>query len=388
MAHRLPKTMNDTFREKFPALSRYVSKRALDLSHRDLAMVTAEMSETDKRELMAEMVRFGHYNLRRQGYRVDYLSDGEILGAIPPQLAEDQFANINKHFIYNLNYEAFGSKTYYFHPSLTSLLADTELNVNCEDFTLPFPSCMFVYDSQEARDAMFATSDKAAPTSGTISVFISRFPRENADPGLILFAVLQHQDRFPLAIQRELRMSFGTTLEDALRTEWTPVTDGPVLSNTTEDDEQFFGPGMRFIRMVVNSALYLTSADPDVSELLHPKRPQDLRHLPKRQRINMEQSIRSRSAASYIDVGRNVERVDDPDPEADGGRSLQIRIKVRSHWKTQHHGPANSLTKRIQVMPYWRGPDAAEVIHRPFVVRGRPAEAEAPNEPIDSPPSP
>lgn len=42
-----------------------------------------------------------------------------------------------------------------------------------------------------------------------------------------------------------------------------------------------------------------------------------------------------------------------------------VQVLVRGHYKTQRHGPKNSLTKVIWLEPYWRGPEDAPILTRP-----------------------
>ena len=55
--------------------------------------------------------------------------------------------------------------------------------------------------------------------------------------------------------------------------------------------------------------------------------------------------------------------------EGGGGRSPRVRTFVRGHWKRQHHGPKRTLTKVIQVAPYWRGDEAAPVVSKKKIAR-------------------
>lgn len=42
-------------------------------------------------------------------------------------------------------------------------------------------------------------------------------------------------------------------------------------------------------------------------------------------------------------------------------RKLSVQVLVRGHFKTQHHGPRNSLVKVIWREPFWRGPEDAPI---------------------------
>jgi hypothetical protein len=48
--------------------------------------------------------------------------------------------------------------------------------------------------------------------------------------------------------------------------------------------------------------------------------------------------------------------------EGGGGRSPRVRTFVRGHWKRQRYGPKFALTKVIQIAPYWRGDETAQVM--------------------------
>lgn len=374
-SHRLPKTNNDLYGKWMPELARYVTKRAESLGDIQFAMTARDIDGDAKRAMLGMMAEASRNNYRSQGHATRHWSDSMALSAIPADAADALFSTLQQQYIVNLNFESFGRKTYFFQSSISELLAETELNVNCEDFTLPFNACMFVYDSQFMRDALYAVraGEGEVPQRGAISVYVNMYSDKETGLGLAISAMLPESDgvvRFML--RRQLRMAFGTTLEDALRTEWSHERTGSAFDmENIIDDKLFFGPGLAFIRAVVNSALYLTSADPDISETLHPSQSKGLQTLPKKQRIRMENEIARLSALSYIDVGKNVVQVPDPDAVERGERRLNHRIKVRSHWKWQAHGPGHSERKRIQVMPYWRGPDAAEVLHRPFIVRDK-----------------
>lgn len=368
-----------------PSLARYVTERADKLTELEYGLTVRDVDKPAQAAMLKMMAASSRDNYRLQGHATQHWSDSEALSAIPPAAAEAFFSTLQQQYIFNLNFEAFGRKTFYFHHSLSELLAETELNVNCEDFTLPFNACMFVYDSQFMRDALYAMNDNAqeVPQAGAITVYASIYNDNETGRGLVIAAMLPKSDgvvRF--MIRRQLRMSFGTTLEDALRTEWSNDRVGNTfeLANIV-DDSQFFGPGLAFIRAVVNSALYLTSADPDISDMLHPRKLENLGNLPRRQRVRTEHEVGQRSALSYVDVGENIVRLPDPEAPEQEGRKLTARVKVRSHWKWQAHGTGRTERKRIQVMPYWRGPDAAEIIHRPFVVRGRPDGTDEESEP-------
>lgn len=47
-----------------------------------------------------------------------------------------------------------------------------------------------------------------------------------------------------------------------------------------------------------------------------------------------------------------------------GGKSPSVISLVRGHWKNQRHGEKRSLTKRIWIEPYYRGPEGSILVRR------------------------
>jgi hypothetical protein len=52
-----------------------------------------------------------------------------------------------------------------------------------------------------------------------------------------------------------------------------------------------------------------------------------------------------------------------------GARKIDKRFIVRGHWKRQPYGPEESLRKLIFIKPYFKGPDMAELINKPYEVK-------------------
>jgi hypothetical protein len=51
--------------------------------------------------------------------------------------------------------------------------------------------------------------------------------------------------------------------------------------------------------------------------------------------------------------------------EGHASRVQSVQVLVCGHYRTQHHGPKNSLTKVIWILPFWRGPEDAPILVRP-----------------------
>jgi hypothetical protein len=50
------------------------------------------------------------------------------------------------------------------------------------------------------------------------------------------------------------------------------------------------------------------------------------------------------------------------------GRTIDKRFVVRGHWKMQSYGEKHSLRKSMWIKPYWKGPELAEIINKPYKV--------------------
>lgn len=377
----LPVTHYELVGREYPDLVALAKKEAAKIGEVPFALNSDQIRalKADEGVITKLMVDYGRAGLKVKGIPSAYLSASEVVSMIPPEVAQRQFESFNWNFYQALNLEIFGKRTFFFSDNLSELLADTELSIRSEDFVLPFNACMFVYDSQLAKEALHALDDNKDPElkNGAVSVTLLMTHSEDQGRTLALFASHSTAPMFKgghirhhFKLLRQLRLSPGTTLEDALRTGWGAKELG--WFGEIGDDSQFFGPGLRFIRMVVNSALYLTSASPEVSEMLHPKAPPSRDGLPRKQRDRTKIADGHKSRLPYIEVGATVPKYEDQ-PSADGeGHKLSYRFKVRSHWKTQRFGPGRSEVKHIQILPYWKGPDAADIIHRPYVVKGEP----------------
>ncbi|NTF16962.1 hypothetical protein G6L37_00785 [Agrobacterium rubi] len=311
-------------------------------------------------------------HLDRQGYRTGTMTDEDLVKSIPGEVATPLLSSMRFDYLFIGNYEASGKKTFFFGDRLTRKLADTELNMPSELLVPPFPSCMFVYDNQTARDALFAFHGMKAPDDGVVTVYVNYYKHLETGPSLGLY--ITHTNRrkeSSVAMIRSLNLAPGGSVEAALRTDWTKVNGSQrqheVIGYETsapEDDTQFYGPGLRMVRIVANSVLYLASADPDVSEPQSLATASERRHIPPKE---LRKIAASTTSVEYIDVGRRS--TDYSASQSPTQVTLGHRLKVRGHWKNQAHGPSMSLRKYIHVEPYWKGPDAAEVINKPYVAR-------------------
>lgn len=302
--------------------------------------------------------------IREAGHRPEEFSPDELLSMLQPGAANKLFTALEMEWQFFSNFELFGKKSFFFSPNITQKLADTELNVASEFVVTPFPSCLFAYDNQTARDAYFAMLSLPTRQDGVVTAYVVHHLTTPEEPALgIMVMYNDKRGDIPGTAVRHMSLAPGTKLEDALRTDWLERGRARPSAVTKGDDEMFFGPGLRMMRIVANSILYLSSANPDVTEgLKEPTRTGGSTSSKEKRRLE-----RSVTKLDYTLVGRSTTPYQGP--SAAIGKQLTERIQTRGHWKSQAHGLGRTERKIIFIEPYWRGPDAAEVINKPYVAR-------------------
>lgn len=311
-----------------------------------------------------------------------------------------------------INYNISGEKTFYFGDNLAEHLAHTEVNLKSALIELPFPSCMFVYTSPAVVNAMHningdegrlkmntAGVDYTAP----VSVFISLINevRSISDKDFIAngrkLLITAFHSRLPdnsyLCVKRELFLGDDWDIERSLRTDWEKILpDGdcgvttirPDGNITESSDEVFYKDGLSFIRIIINSILYLISDNADVISQRSPRK--DLidsamqqKSLPKRKKLL--QKAKRFSELDYSHVGQSIGAIhfkqkDSSNEQAepttqnlnDNGLKLR-RFMVRGHWRNQVFGEKRHDRKLIWIKPFYKGADIADVINKPYIVK-------------------
>lgn len=303
--------------------------------------------------------------IKSGGFDPDKFSTAELFSLVPSDSLQSLHSTMRLEWQFFSNFELFGRKAFFFSPNITQKLADTELNIQSEYVATPFPSCLFAYDNQCARDAYCSMVNMPNIQDGVVTAYVVHFMTEFQEPALAVYATLSDRHgNIPAAVLRHLSLAPGSKLEDALRTDWLERNQAKDDARSAGDDAMFFGPGLRMMRIVANSILYLSSADPDVTEgLREPVRTMGST-LSAKEKRRLERSV---TKLDYTLVGRSVAGYQGP--TASIGKQLMERIQTRGHWKAQAHGPGRTQRKLIFIEPYWRGPDAAEVINKPYIAR-------------------
>lgn len=268
-----------------------------------------------------------------------------------------------------LNIKAFGRKTFHFSENLVERLANTELNVAAEMVVPPFRACLFVFDDDISRNALYAIHDNkaAAPTGEPISVFVTVRPRAEGGRTLSMMIWQADDKHSSIFLKRELLLADGAQVEDALRTDWATILPPDQVE---VDEARFYEDGLRFFRIIVNGILYLGSTSPDVSGELHAEDriPAPKMGMTTKEKRHLEHKKATSTRLPYIEVGGVVRPLGRPAGQSSATR-VDVRLLVRGHWKNQAHGPGMTLRKLIHVEPYWRGPEMAELVDRPYLVK-------------------
>jgi len=291
-----------------------------------------------------------------------------------------------------LGYEHAGRKTYYVTEGLTEGLCCTRLNVPCSDFKLPVPCIQLVYDSPDAREAMAALTGGGSMGVSPDSV-ISVYVREDnlSQIGfrrLMIVAFEQRGSETLRGVARQLALRDDWSLEQALLTDWDSpelklqVSAKPAMGwKAAPDDESFevepgyaesfLDQGLMFIRLVVNSVLYIASRNAELAEKVWPRpiepqigRPEKSGHSPA-------------GPKRWTLVGEHVEPIPiilDPRAQHENGTlgRQSMRYKVRFLVPGFHRrkpGSAPDAPKDVWVRHHYRGPEMADVISNPYIVR-------------------
>lgn len=278
-----------------------------------------------------------------------------------------------------VNFALSGKKTFYFHDNLVEHLANTEINLKSGLIELPFPTCLFIISAPSAIQAMYGNRHNVTVCyDDPVSVFITMHPANNADiPYRKLLICAMHGSH--ICIKRELCMDDNWTLEQSLRTDWqklTPDNLGPgVCFNLAEgtthrsNDEEFYTDGLLFFRIILNAVLYLSSDQAELSALKTPRPELEARaaailSAPKRKKAL--QKARKYTTLDCIEVGASVKAISG---DTGHGNKPSVRFMVRGHWRNQAFGTGRTDRKLIWIRPFYKGPDVAATINKPYIVK-------------------
>lgn len=308
--------------------------------------------------------------------------------------------NLNHEYHSLVNFHLSGRKTFFVRDGLAHNLANTELNVPANMIRPPFDSCLFVYTSPTVVRSMYqmhlrkaSITEEAFPFDfdAPVSVFVSAHQSSGSidRPSLVICAWHARPPRTShILLKRQVLLADGWSLENALRTDWSELDPGSIKENdllstngsdsVVVDDDPFLTDGLQFFRIVLNTILYLSSADAEKRERVSVQErliAHASAHASKAKRKKGAREAYQQSCLDYVDTGESVEPIrvtDYQDPSGRkvlGSRSEQAhQILVRGHWRNQPYG-TNSVQRRITwIRPYLKGPDMATLVNKPYLV--------------------
>lgn len=276
-----------------------------------------------------------------------------------------------------INFELSGRKVFYLDGGLVDRLAVTIADAPCELLRLPFPSCFFVIDYPPFLELYeLMTKSPKPPAESVLSVSITEIQGEDG-PHLAFFACRFEPGtgRYAATVKRSWMLSPERTVEDSLKSEW------PREPGEQNADQYFFAQEpLIFFRTLANAILYISSRTADIVAKNSPlaDKLSALQTMGKRwKKRNKEQATylrRSYSSLDFFHAGGKIIVAPFRPFFSRGGiaelrRVLLHRLLVRGHWRLQPHGPQSSLRKLIFIEPYWRGPEMAVEVNKPYEVK-------------------
>jgi hypothetical protein len=293
-----------------------------------------------------------------------------------------------------INFELAGRKTFFFHDNLTDHLLSTELTVDSSLVKPPFPTCLLMFSARLAIDAAYAAMNHPVSPEcykAPLCVFVTSFDmRDDPESRNIMMFVTHWYDKNPaFAIKREVAIRPNWKLEDALRTDWKELVNHDDLESGMQyridgyvqevADESFYTDGLALFRLILNAILYLSSSDPEIVERLSGRkealdRASSIKSREKAKKARYE--ARKESELDYFAVGESVPLIyvrkgdvrDAELPCPNDSREYAVRFIVRGHWRNQACGPGLSERRLVWIKPYYKGPEMADLVNRPYKV--------------------
>jgi len=269
-----------------------------------------------------------------------------------------------------------GERIYYCADGLADRLMHTDVKVPSELLRLPFNHVMLMFTAPEITERFAQDRGVKANKARPVCVTIAEDKRDEVTTWVIDISQTRGE-KMVASDARTLQLHPGITSDAIIRQDHPTIE--VTLANSELSSIQKIIPSLRgpdtptafntdqlwLYRLIVNLILYITSAAPELGW----------------NRKNGKQQSGDRvnySPREHVVVGESVSRIirySEPASASpsDGGtgvrRPLTDRIIVSGHWKSQAYGPNRQSRRTIWVEPYERGPDLAEIVARPVLVR-------------------
>ena len=401
----LQPTYYDFICKQRPFLAEFAEQDAQDLlalSHPPLTIQSVD--DYDSRFTMClKQIDKGILNsiAKQTGMSIDQI-EPQLERALPQVRAKfaSLYNTVNLEYHSLVNFALSGKKTFHFCDNLADHLVNTEINLKTASIQLPFSTCLFTFTARSVIDAMHnirsnngrleintAKLDYSAP----VSVFLVIYPADTDLPARKLMICAWHAkqpNNSYLMLKRELFLGTDWMLEQALRTDWETLEpdnfgnginiNSEVETITQHGDDPFYTDGLTFYRIILNAVLYLSSDQAELSDKMSPckeieDKAKDVTSLSKKRKLL--QAIGRYTALDYHEVGSSVgpivikkEETKNSESKRNGSKPL-VRFMVRGHWRRQSHGPESQSRKIIWIQPYYKGPDIAVTINKPYLVK-------------------
>lgn len=278
-----------------------------------------------------------------------------------------------------------GSKTYFFGDAIAESLSYTALNLPAPALKLPVPAFEFVFHSEAASEAFWACCEAPMPAIRTISVLVREDALKEVGCRRLIIVAYEHGENLrkgPAVLIRRLAMREEWDLEAALNTDWSKPGMGPRghsvswsstpdggIAITDDATSGFLDEKVRFIRMVLNGILYITSRGAEITEKLAPR--------PIHAGAHHDSYPGRPSGRTYSAVGESIKQIPiliDPTvrydalPHATSKRSIRVRFLVPGFWRRPPN-TAPDAKKDVWVREHYRGPEMADLVNNPYIVR-------------------
>jgi hypothetical protein len=375
-AMRLGPTYYDDLKKRDPVLLEYVRR---------------ELANIREKRLQGPFGLIENFQVHFDSYLSDLAKRFAVqarnqLGFVPSDLTRsDEFIRIASareiDYLTVTNFELFGRKTFFIASNLVEHLALTQLNAPSEFVRPPFDCSMFVYRSRLAVQSLYRISKRVPPDhNAPISVFIIQLPAEEGERKLVFACFHGNLERTYFYVNRQLLIRDDWTIERMLRTDWSDIYKESEDESELVDESVFYNEGMLFFRILINSLLYLSSNDVDTIDCLSPhaelirKLNNERLHREHRQ---LKKQLQAVSSLNYSLIGSKVGHIIVRKPQLLSGtpeenvpqRKLAVRFVVRGHWRHQPFGERRKERHLTWIRPYYKGPEMAELISKPYVVK-------------------
>lgn len=384
MTAQLPKTYYDHRKEASPLLFECVRQdlRAIEKKHLDEPFFDASISQIGRDAARRFRRIAGHDEFYYQQFVADF-NNSETVERMTFFLSVD--------YLVVFNFALYGKKTFFFTDNLIEHLAHTELDAPSSHIRLPFPSCLFVITSETAVSALWRVHGTKPQSREPISVFITEAPTSDEEGGerKIIFCCYQPMaGESPFFVERSLLVREDWSIKQMLQTDWSDIfkeiDEGDKASFSLDDEAFYKEEGVLLLyRVLLNCILYLQSKDADIMAQLSPHRRRKTPGEREKQGHSAgdEPKASEESELNYDLVGANIAPLvirrifvdnETTDTEARGEqahlRKLAKPILVRGHWRNQPFGSGLRERKIIWIRPFFKGPEMAEMVERPFLV--------------------